>query len=111
MTSSTVLVALEGVTKSFGGTRALENVIFQIHAGEVMGLVGENGAGKSTLSKIIAGLLTSDSGQFEFEGQVRNFKSPHEALQAGVSLIAQEILLVPDATVEENVLLGKIPSR
>lgn len=111
MTSSTVLVALEGVTKSFGGTRALEHVTFKIHTGEVMGLVGENGAGKSTLSKIIAGMLTSDSGQFEFEGQVRSFKSPHEALQAGVSLIAQEILLVPDATVEENVLLGKIPSR
>jgi len=111
MTSSTVLVALDGITKSFGGTRALHNVSFEIRAGEVMGLVGENGAGKSTLAKIIAGLLTPDSGEFQFEGEIRSFKSPHEALQAGVSLIAQEILLVPNATVEENVLLGKIPSR
>jgi rhamnose transport system ATP-binding protein len=77
----------------------------------VFGLVGENGAGKSTLAKIFAGVHSADSGEVLVGGEPVSFRNPHEGIRGGVSMMAQEIMVVPDATVEENVLLGSIPRR
>lgn len=105
-----LVVRARNIVKSFGATRAVRDVSFDIPAGAIVGLVGENGAGKSTLARVIAGVYAPDAGVLEIAGEVRQW-DPHEGLKAGVSLMAQEIALVPDATVEENVLLGALPRR
>jgi ABC-type sugar transport system ATPase subunit len=104
-------VELRGISKSFGGIQVLSDINLKIAPGSVHGLVGENGAGKSSLSKIIAGLLTSDGGQFSLNGKQVSFHSPREALSHGVATIAQELALVPSLSVAENVFLGSEPRR
>lgn len=111
MTSPTTLVELRDVNKSFGATQAVKHLSLNIPMGRVIGLVGENGAGKSTVAKMIAGVHAPDSGTIEIQGRVHRFRTPHEALKAGVAIMAQEILLVPEATVEGNVFLGNMPTR
>ena len=109
MTPASNTALLQNISKSFGPTQAVVDVSLEISPGSILGIVGENGAGKSTLSKIIAGVVSPDSGDLIVNGQKRNFKSPYDALGAGVAMMAQEITLVPDRTVEENVLLGSLP--
>jgi ABC-type sugar transport system ATPase subunit len=104
------LLELQGVSKHFGGVQAVVGASVSFHRGTVHGLVGENGAGKSTLGKIIGGALVPDAGELLLDGVPVRFHAPREALAAGIALIAQEIALVPKATVEENVLLGIEPN-
>ena len=111
MNSSTALVRVHELTKTFGATRAVRSVSLSFTQGEIIGLVGENGAGKSTLAKMMAGVYTADSGSIEFNGSEVSFRSPFEALRTGIAMMAQEIMLVPDATVIENVFLGSTPRR
>jgi len=111
MTTSTAVVSVRDLVKSFGATRAVRGVTLDIPSGSIFGLVGENGAGKSTLAKLMAGIETPDSGTLTIAGRDVSLRSPHEGIKAGVSMMAQEIMLVPDATVEENVLLGSMPRR
>ena len=92
-------VELRDISKSFGGTRALEGVSLTIGRGQIHALVGENGAGKSTLGKIIAGVHPADSGQVTLDGEPVRFHSPREAIARGVILIAQELAIVPALTV------------
>ena len=99
------------VGKSFGGTRALDGVSIAINAGSVHAFVGENGAGKSTLGKIVAGVFPPDQGQLSLRGEPVSFRSPREALQRGIALVAQEVAVVPQRTVAENVFLGNEPRR
>jgi simple sugar transport system ATP-binding protein/ribose transport system ATP-binding protein len=99
------------VGKSFGGTRALDNVSIAINAGSVHAFVGENGAGKSTLGKIVAGVFPPDQGQLALRGEDVAFNSPREALGRGIALVAQEVAVVPQRTVAENVFLGNEPRR
>ena len=99
------------VGKSFGGTRALDDVSIAINAGSVHAFVGENGAGKSTLGKIVAGVFPPDQGQLSLRGEPVSFRSPREALQRGIALVAQEVAVVPQRTVAENVFLGNEPRR
>ena len=99
------------VGKSFGGTRALDDVSIAINAGSVHAFVGENGAGKSTLGKIVAGVFPPDQGQLSLRGEAVAFGSPREALQRGIALVAQEVAVVPQRTVAENVFLGNEPRR
>ena len=103
------LLELRGISKHFGGVQAVVDASLSIAPAAVHGLVGENGAGKSTLGKIVAGALTPDAGEIVLDGRPVRFNSPREALATGIALIAQEIALVPKATVEENVLLGIEP--
>ena len=103
-------VDLRGIGKSFGGTRVLHGIDLTIARGSVHGLVGENGAGKSSLSKIIAGLYTADEGELLVDGRPMSFRSPREALAAGIATIAQELALVPSLTVAQNVFLGSEPA-
>jgi rhamnose transport system ATP-binding protein len=104
------LLELRGIFKHFGGVQAVVDASVSLAPAAVHGLVGENGAGKSTLGKVIAGALVPDAGELLIDGEPVSFSSPREALAAGIALIAQEIALVPKATVEENVLLGMEPS-
>jgi rhamnose transport system ATP-binding protein len=98
------------IGKTFGGTIALREVSLTVHAGRVHGLIGENGAGKSTLSKIIAGVVTPDSGSLLKQGRDVRLTSPRMAQRLGIAYIGQERTLVPSRSVIENVFLG-IESR
>ena len=102
---------LRGISKSFGGVAALRDVDFVLRAGEIHGLVGENGAGKSTLMKIIAGLHGQYDGRMAIDGRPVHFRSPREALAAGIGMVHQELSVVPDLTVAENVYLGQQPTK
>jgi rhamnose transport system ATP-binding protein len=108
--TSRPLLEVRGVSKHFGGVQAVIDASLSLAAGGVHGLAGENGAGKSTLGKIIAGALAPDRGGLFLEGAPVRFRAPREALAAGIAVITQEIALVPNATIEQNVLLGIEPA-
>src|SRR5579871_6077903 len=105
MTNETVL-ALTGISKSFGATRALHRVGFSLGRGEVRALIGENGAGKSTLMKILSGAYRMDEGEVRVHGQVCRLQSPSDARSRGIAMIYQELTLAPHLSVEENITLG-----
>jgi simple sugar transport system ATP-binding protein/ribose transport system ATP-binding protein len=99
-------VELRAISKRFGGVRALSRIDLAIEQGTIHGLVGENGAGKSTLGKILAGAYRPDEGELVVAGARADFRSPRDALRAGITMIAQEPTLVPHRSVLENVFLG-----
>jgi rhamnose transport system ATP-binding protein len=103
------VLALDQISKSFPGVRALDRVGFDVRAGEVHALLGENGAGKSTLIKIISGLYQPDEGTICLEGEIVRFASPHDAQRRGIATIFQELLLFPELTVAENIFMGHAP--
>lgn len=103
-----MLRALE-LSKAFGGLTVLHPTTVEFRPGEVHALMGENGAGKSTLMKLIAGLYRPEAGALEWRGERRIFASPHAALEAGIAMIHQELLPIPDLTVAENITLGTEP--
>ena len=105
------ILEVQNLCKSFSGIRVLDNITFNLEKGEVHALMGENGAGKSTFMKILMGLLTPDSGDIILDGQKVQHSSVHEMLEKGVSMIHQEILMVPELTVAQNIFLGKEPHR
>ena len=107
-----VSVSLEGVSKRFGATQALQDITLEIVAGEIHALVGENGAGKSTLGKVVGGIYAADSGVLRIDGEeVPERWDPQMALHAGVTTIQQELSLVPALPVVKNVFLGIERSR
>jgi ribose transport system ATP-binding protein len=97
---------VRGLSKHFGGARALSDVDIDIHAGEVHGLVGANGAGKSTLIRCLAGVTTPDEGVISLDGAPVTLGTPRDAEQAGLAFIHQELNLVPHFSSLENILLG-----
>ncbi|MFD2840355.1 sugar ABC transporter ATP-binding protein [Populibacterium corticicola] len=101
------LVQLRSITVSFDGQRALCNVDLDLHPGEVHAIMGQNGAGKSTLIKVLNGVVQPDSGTLTVDGVNQVFKSPVEALAAGIAVVFQDIHLGPTLTVAENVMLGR----
>jgi ribose transport system ATP-binding protein len=103
------LVSMEGVEKSFPGVRALDQCWFELRAGEVHALVGENGAGKSTLMKVLAGVYRSDSGTIRVGGKAVAIASPRAAQDLGISIIHQELNLMPHLTVAQNIFIGREP--
>lgn len=100
-----------GICKSFPGVRALAGVDLRLRPGRVHALMGENGAGKSTLLKILSGDLAPDGGELRFGGQVLRLSSAADALERGIAVIHQELQYVPEMSVLENLLLGRMPSR
>jgi ribose transport system ATP-binding protein len=102
---------MKGVSKRYGGVRALADVDFECAPGRIHAILGENGAGKSTLIKIIAGVVQPDEGQLEFLGQPASFKSPAEATKAGIVCVFQELSLMPDLTVADNICITDPPRR
>jgi rhamnose transport system ATP-binding protein len=105
------VLALEGVSKSFGAVRALRAVSLPLFAGEVHALAGENGAGKSTLIKVLAGVHRPDAGTVLLDGAPVEFSGPADARDAGVAVIYQEPTLFPDLSVAENIFMGRQPTR
>jgi simple sugar transport system ATP-binding protein len=105
-TSGTLAVELRDISKSFYGVKANDSVDFELAWGEVHTLLGENGAGKSTLCSVLAGLYRPDSGEFHYDGQPQAFKSPKDALAAGIGMVYQHFRLIPNLTVAENLALG-----
>ena len=106
-----VALQVTGVSKRFPGVRALNEVDFELRAGEVHVLFGENGAGKSTLISIIAGALSPDSGTLSLYGERLQLSSVEDARRRGIAAVFQDFSLAPDLTVEENIFLGAEPRR
>lgn len=107
LSSPSVLLQMERISKSFGATRALDNVNFDLKRGEVHALIGENGAGKSTLVKILSGAIRPDSGFMRLEGKLFLPLNPLNSRKNRIAMIYQELNLAPDLTVEENIMLGR----
>lgn len=107
--SSQFALEMQGISKSFGSVKALEDVTLRVSKATVHALVGENGAGKSTLMKILSGVLQPDTGTIVRAGKTCSWKHPFDSLAAGVAMIYQELSLAPDLTIAENVWLGIEP--
>lgn len=109
--SEQYLLEMKGICKSFPGVKALQNVNLQLKAGEVHALLGENGAGKSTLIKVLGGIYHAEEGEIFIDGQKVTIDGVVAARQAGVSIVHQELVLVPYMTVAENIFLGREPGN
>jgi ribose transport system ATP-binding protein len=103
------LVEMVGISKDFPGVHALDDCRFELRSGEVHALVGENGAGKSTLMKILAGIYRRDAGEIRVKGQPVEIDSPRAAQHLGISIIHQELNLMPHLTVAQNIFIGREP--
>jgi ribose transport system ATP-binding protein len=108
-TETSTFIEMNNVSKSFPGVRALSDVSISFSSKEVHVLLGENGAGKSTLIKILSGVYKKDSGSITINGKAVEFANAREAIDYGVSVIHQELSLIPDLTVAENIFLGREP--
>jgi ribose transport system ATP-binding protein len=105
------LLHMEGISKHYGGVRALEDARFACERGRIHALLGENGAGKSTLIKILAGVVQPDSGSIVLDGQPISFARPAAAHDAGIACVFQELSLLPDLTVADNIAITDPPKR
>lgn len=104
---SQAILQLSDIDKAFPGVKALDSASLNVYPGRVMALMGENGAGKSTLMKVLTGIYTKDSGTIHYQGQPAAFKGPRDSQQAGISIIHQELNLIPELTIAENIFLGR----
>ncbi len=105
--SATPVLALRGISKRFGAVQALTDVDLEVHAGEVVALVGDNGAGKSTLVKTIAGVSPADEGVFEWQGRSVEVNRPHDAQELGIATVYQDLALCDNLDVVGNLFLGR----
>ena len=97
----------KGLSKSFGETRALRDVSIEFMPGRIHTILGENGSGKSTLAKTLAGIIPPDSGEIRVEGKAVAASTPAAMLELGVAMVLQEVLVVPNRSVLDNILLGQ----
>ena len=103
------VLEFQNISKYFPGVKALDQVSFQAHSGEVLAFLGENGAGKSTLLKVLNGDYQPTSGKYLLDGVEKHFQSPHEAIEEGISIIYQERQIFLELSVAENIYLGRMP--
>src|SRR5689334_7412875 len=111
MATAPNLLTIKGITKSFPGVVALEDVDFALRKGEIHALMGENGAGKSTLIKVLTGVEHPDSGTIELENKPVQVRSPLHSQELGISTVYQEVNLCTNISVAENIMLGREPRR
>ena len=111
MNETEFVLKIDGITKNFPGVKALDDVSFWVRPGTVHALLGENGAGKSTLMKCLFGIYQKDSGSILLHGEEVDFKSPHDALVSGISMVHQELEQVRERSVMDNVWLGRYPKK
>ncbi|MPV50749.1 ATP-binding cassette domain-containing protein [Pseudactinotalea sp. HY160] len=104
-------LSLQGISKTFPGVKALDDVSFDVRPGTVHALCGENGAGKSTLMKCINGLYSPDAGRIHVNGEPSKIRNPIEARDHGIAMIAQELNYVPDMTIAESFFMGRLPTK
>lgn len=105
------ILSLRGIRKSFGPTEVLHGIDLDIYPGEVVALLGENGAGKSTVSNVISGTILPTSGEMTWQGAAYAPASPREAIDSGIGMIHQELLLLPHLTIAENIFVGRYPIK
>ncbi|PLR86723.1 D-xylose ABC transporter ATP-binding protein [Bacillus canaveralius] len=105
------ILVMEEIEKSFPGVKALQKVHLSVRKGEVHALLGENGAGKSTLMKILAGAYSKDAGKIFFDSEAVEIKNPKHAQEMGISIIYQELSILPHLSIAENIFLGRLPKR
>jgi ribose transport system ATP-binding protein len=105
------LLRMEGISKRYGGVRALHRADLSVSAGSIHALLGENGAGKSTLIKILAGVVAPDEGEIRLDGQPVSFSSPVDATRAGIVCVFQELSLIPELSVADNIVISDPPKR
>ena len=105
------VLEFKGISKYFPGVRALDDISFQAFGGEVLAFLGENGAGKSTLLKVLNGDYQPTKGEYWLDGEQKHFRSPHEAIEEGISIIYQERQILLELSVAENIYLGRMPSN
>lgn len=103
------VIEMRGITKAYPGVIALDHVDLDIADGEVHALAGKNGAGKSTLIKVLGGACVPDSGDILLNGEKIAIHSPHDAITHGIAIINQELMLIPELSVAENILIGRLP--
>lgn len=101
------ILELNGIDKAFPGVKALDNACLNVYPGRVMALLGENGAGKSTLMKVLTGIYSLDAGSIKYQGEAAAFEGPKHSQEAGISIIHQELNLIPELTIAENIFLGR----
>ncbi|GAB4448175.1 MAG: sugar ABC transporter ATP-binding protein [Anaerolineae bacterium] len=106
-----VLLKMEGIDKSFPGVHALDHCDFELRRGEIHALVGENGAGKSTMMKVLAGIYHKDDGRIIYNGSEVEIPNPRAAQLLGISMIHQELNLMPHLTVAQNIFIGREPRK
>ncbi len=111
MNAAVPLFRMDGVSKRYGGVRALEAADLTVEAGQIHAVLGENGAGKSTLIKVMAGVVAPDEGAMTMDGRPVSFSSPAAANRAGIACIFQELSLIPDLSVADNVVIADPPKR
>ena len=111
MDGAVPLFRMEGISKRYGGVRALEKAELSVAPGSIHAILGENGAGKSTLIKIMAGVVAPDEGRMTMQGREVNFASPAAANQAGIVCIFQELSLIPELSVADNIVISDPPKR
>jgi len=104
------ILTLSGISKSFPGVRALNDVSLSLQPGRVVAVLGENGAGKSTIVKILTGIYHPDEGEIRVAGKARSFSSPRDAWAAGIAAIHQETVMFDELTVSENIFMGHMPT-
>jgi simple sugar transport system ATP-binding protein len=107
--ADTALIEMSAVAKSFGSVAALSDIDFRVAKGEIVALLGDNGAGKSTLIKMLSGVMRPDAGQISMRGERVNFRSPRDAIDAGIEVIFQGSALVEQLSAARNLFLGREP--
>lgn len=105
------VLEFENISKYFPGVKALDKISFKAYGGEVLAFLGENGAGKSTLLKVLNGDYQPNEGKYLLDGEEKHFKTPHEAIKEGVSVIYQERQILLELSVAENIYLGRMPAN
>lgn len=108
-TTPSSILSLTGIVKTFPGVRALDEAGLKVYPGQVMALLGENGAGKSTLMKVLTGIYQADSGTISYRGEPVHFKGPRDSQDQGISIIHQELNLLPELSIAANIFLGREP--
>ena len=106
-----IVLRANGLSKSFPGVKALDDVSFELYKGEILAIVGENGAGKSTLIKILSGVYQADEGEMEIGGEPTRLPNPRVAFSKGICVVHQELSYIPELTIAENIMLLDYPTK
>lgn len=106
-----VLLSMQHISKSYPGVQALDDVSLRLDRGQILALAGENGAGKSTLMKILSGSVTPSGGTILLDGEEVSFSNPRQALDAGISIMYQELNYLNDLSIAENIFVGRLPAE